>query len=138
MEHTVRATFAYDPATGQFTRKQSQKASFIGKPTGGPNGKGYVILRFMHDGRFKTRLAHRVAFLLMEGRWPEGVIDHINGDPADNRWVNLRHVTAAENHVNTGQPTQYRNVVRLNGRYYPIVGAGYICPHEAALAAEVL
>ena len=37
--------------------------------------------------------AHRVAWLLGTGAWPEHYIDHINGDPADNRLVNLRDVT---------------------------------------------
>jgi hypothetical protein len=50
-------------------------------------------------GKFKRRdlKAHRVAWLLYYGRPPEGVIDHINGDPADNRIANLRAVTQREN-----------------------------------------
>lgn len=41
--------------------------------------------------------AHRVAFALFNGRWPNGDIDHINGDPSDNRPVNLRDVTHTVN-----------------------------------------
>lgn len=41
--------------------------------------------------------AHRVVFALVHGFWPNGSIDHINGDPSDNRPANLRDVTHAEN-----------------------------------------
>ena len=41
--------------------------------------------------------AHRVAFALFHGHWPDGDIDHINGDPSDNRPVNLRDVPHVEN-----------------------------------------
>jgi len=57
------------------------------------------------DGRVSVRIdnklykAHRVIFLIVKGEWPEEV-DHINGDPSDNRWDNLRSVTHRENMKN--------------------------------------
>lgn len=45
-------------------------------------------------------LAHRVAYCIMEGEWPDDEIDHINGIRSDNRWANLRKVTLAENSKN--------------------------------------
>ena len=41
--------------------------------------------------------AHRVAYAIYHGHWPEKDIDHINGDPADNRVSNLRSVSRAMN-----------------------------------------
>lgn len=43
--------------------------------------------------------AHRVAWAIEYGEWPE-VIDHINGDPSDNRIENLRSVSQSENLCN--------------------------------------
>ena len=41
--------------------------------------------------------AHRVIWAMMNGRWPESDIDHINGDRKDNRISNLRDVPNCEN-----------------------------------------
>jgi hypothetical protein len=41
--------------------------------------------------------AHRVVFALHHGRWPDGDVDHINGDPSDNIPANLRDVPHAIN-----------------------------------------
>jgi hypothetical protein len=50
---------------------------------------------------FKTRVkAHQVVWALHNGSWPETGIDHINGNPSDNRIENLRCVSQAENMMN--------------------------------------
>ena len=46
-----------------------------------------------------TFTAHRVAFAVFYGRWPNH-IDHINGNRTDNRIENLRDVTPSQNHKN--------------------------------------
>ncbi|WP_063927616.1 HNH endonuclease [Enterobacter asburiae] len=53
---------------------------------------------FIIDG--KKYLAHRLAFLLVHGRYPNGVIDHINGVRNDNRIENLRDVSQGQNTKN--------------------------------------
>lgn len=46
---------------------------------------------------------HRVVFALFHGRFPDGEIDHINGNPADNRPENLRETTHRENMRNSAR-----------------------------------
>jgi len=59
-----------------------------------------------HDGRIAITLkghpyaAHRVIWFLVYGKWPDGFLDHINGDPSDNRLCNLREATNSENQQN--------------------------------------
>ena len=45
-------------------------------------------------------LAHRIAWALMYGEFPDGQLDHINGEPSDNRITNLRLATESQNKAN--------------------------------------
>lgn len=49
----------------------------------------------------RNYLAHRIAFALVNGRWPITAIDHIDGNRQNNRIENIREVTALENGRNT-------------------------------------
>lgn len=53
---------------------------------------------------FKHLRAHRVAWAIHYGEWPDGEIDHINGDRADNRIANLRDVSHTINGRNLRRP----------------------------------
>lgn len=52
----------------------------------------------------EVNLAHRLAWLLVYGEWPDGDLDHINGERDDNRIVNLRLATRAQNNMNARRP----------------------------------
>lgn len=57
------------------------------------HGCGY-LLGFIQGHNI---LAHRAIWAIQTGEWPNGIIDHINHDRADNRWNNLRLVSAQGN-----------------------------------------
>jgi hypothetical protein len=48
----------------------------------------------------KLYLAHRVIWAMRYGEWPEGTIDHIDGDGTNNRIDNLRDVSGKDNSRN--------------------------------------
>ena len=93
----ARELMSYDAATGVITwRKRMNARVPAGSPVGCLSKRGYVITLI---GR-KNYFVHRLAWLLVMGEWPAGVIDHIDGDPANNRWGNLRESTPALNSQN--------------------------------------
>lgn len=49
---------------------------------------------------YKYFRAHRVVYALYHNKWPDYGIDHINGNPLDNRPCNLRDVPSIENSRN--------------------------------------
>jgi hypothetical protein len=69
---------------------------FAGKEAFSKLNSGYLQSHIL-GSRY---LAHRVVWLLHYGKWPTGHLDHINGIRSDNRAVNLREVSYAENSKN--------------------------------------
>lgn len=64
------------------------------------DGKGY-----RHGSLDKTYVRlHRAVWALANGAWPEGEVDHLDGNRQNNRLENLRIVTASENHRNQKRP----------------------------------
>ncbi len=70
---------SYYPTTGTFRRKRD------GIKLGTMHRDGYVQLKL--NGKFV--LAHRLAWFMAHGEWPQGNMRHKNGDRADNRLKNL-------------------------------------------------
>jgi len=92
----------YDPETGVFTwRIRSNTRVPAGSVAGHTRFDGYVLIRINKV----MYLAHRLSFLYMAGDFPFKEVDHINGNPTDNSWANLRSVTRSENLHNLGGPT---------------------------------
>jgi hypothetical protein len=111
----------YEPVMGDFFRVL--RTGEIEPATGSKDTKGYVRIRY--EG--KQVLAHRLAFFLMTGRWPK-IIDHIDRNPSNNRWDNLREATPELSNHNRGafNSTGYKGVFRRKGvkgdTYYANIG----------------
>ena len=110
----VLERFDYDPLTGLFTWKRSIAKGSVGRVAGSVcKIHGHRHLSF-HGCKFK---AHRVAWLVMHGCWPDHEIDHINGNPDDNRIANLRDVTQRTNTENIQRAKKSNKSTRLLGAY---------------------
>jgi hypothetical protein len=111
-----REYYYYDYKTGELHNKKdtckqrlNQKAGDIATSTcvqrtrKMDNKKLYV--KYLYDPTYKkTYLAHRVVWALHYDKFPDGVIDHIDGDPSNNRLDNLRSVDQSENNINRRTP----------------------------------
>jgi len=87
---------SYEPETGVFRWAVSARGITAGKIAGSVTSYGYQQIKL---GRRAYR-AHRLAWFLTHGVWPDGEIDHIDGDPLNNRLSNLRVVDRAGNSQN--------------------------------------
>ena len=107
----LRSLFRYDPETGQIFWREDQCMGRVkaGDRAGCVKSNGYVRIQYK-----RTMLqAHRVAWALFYGEWPDEFIDHINRDRADNKVENLRRASHKENMRNT--PTRSHNRSGMKG-----------------------
>jgi hypothetical protein len=100
-----------------YWKTDTQFSKRKGKEAGCERDGGYVVV-----GIDRTLYrAHRLIFLLFNGYVPK-YVDHVNGDPRDNRIENLREVDAAQNRWNSvhqcRSQTGHKNVNKTRyGKY---------------------
>lgn len=86
--------YAYCPKTGYIFYSSGQyagkRADF--EASGVKYRKVYLFGAYIH--------AHRLAWALFYRKWPENELDHIDGDPSNNKIENLRDVTRKVNAQN--------------------------------------
>lgn len=97
----ARERLLYNPYTGEFTWLLHRNSNMIDRIAGCVDTRGYTRITLTIDGRKQAFGAHRLAWLITHGRWPKDQLDHINGIRTDNRILNLRECTQAENNANT-------------------------------------
>ena len=93
MVRHLKERYWYDAAQGVVRNRKGQVIK------GFEESKGYLRLNVRGNGtRYEIKL-HRLVWVLVYGRFPKQ-IDHINGNPKDNRIENLREVNQSENDMN--------------------------------------
>ena len=94
----LRELLQYDSKSGSLTwiERTSHRVK-IGRTAGTVNGWGRMQIGVLGHLYY----AHRLAWLYSYGEWPTQVIDHIDGDPLNNRITNLRDVPQEINSQNT-------------------------------------
>jgi hypothetical protein len=113
----LREILSYDAVSGKFHWKKTTGGKLAGSEAGSVDkDTGYVRI-----GIFGKRyMAHVLAWIYVHGSHPLHEIDHENRCRSDNRLINLRRATHAENMKNAKWPNPlgFRGV-RLypNGKY---------------------
>lgn len=120
----LNSLISYDPDTGALIWKPrpptlfSNEKGYAERVSKGWNkrcaGKPALDAKG-EDGRLSGRLfnkalrAHVAAYALHHGIWPASEIDHENGDPSDNRILNLRAASHHENMLNRKVPANNKS-----------------------------
>lgn len=97
----VASALTYDTETGRFiwTNREGLTQGdrlfnkrYAGRECGRINSLGYRTIGFTCEGSSRQILAHRLAWFIVHRKLPDGDIDHINRNRADNCIANLRDV----------------------------------------------
>jgi len=107
----LKTCLQYEPETGTFRWRRRPVDHFSDKRIANAFNSTWPGRRagsVKKDGRTDIYVsgmrlkAHRLVWLFETGAWPAKHLDHINGDPSDNRICNLREATDSQNGFNRG------------------------------------
>lgn len=79
--------------------------------------KGYAYTSIANKTILMHRLIMQSAIKIAELMGIRILIDHIDGNPKNNRRTNLRPATQTQNFANARNPKKYMNIVHKNGKY---------------------
>ena len=123
----IKEMYCYDPNTGKLSwntqrpdshfKRSTERTKYFKYLSGQDvkqtiNFYGYLVVGV---GK-RIYPTHRLAFIIMLGRFPDGVVDHIDGNPLNNKWDNLREVSQALNSRNSRK--DHRNKSGYAGVYW--------------------
>ncbi|WP_394118276.1 HNH endonuclease [Xanthobacter lutulentifluminis] len=115
-QELLREWLVYDPDIGVFRWRKEPRACrpLLGEEAGTRRSSGYI---FIKARGYPQIGAHRLAWVYMFGGIPTGLeVDHIDGDPSNNRISNLRLATSTQQKMN--KRVQANNRSGLKGAFY--------------------
>lgn len=152
---TLKALLDYEPKTGTFRWKERPSSEcytarwnrrYAGMAAG-TECQGYIRIKIEGCLYF----AHRIAWIYVYGHEPNEGLDHINGDPSDNRIANLRAASHSKNMQNrkkmvngsgfsgvykNGAKWQARITIQRDGKRHSVYLGTYSNAEEAAKASH--
>jgi len=109
-QNKLKELLKYSPEAGNFIwNAVVGRRIKAGNLAGTPQKRGSISIKI--GGR--QYLAHRLVWLYVHGEFPSNLIDHIDGNPSNNRLDNIRECTNSENLKN--QATSKRNTSGFKG-----------------------
>lgn len=140
----IRQCFAYDPLTGRLFWRERPRKHFdsdkahevfnaqraFTEAFAKPGTDGYLKAKLRYNGSIFYIMAHRVAWAVHTGAWPQGEIDHWDRNRSNTKFKNLRDVSRNLNGFNRNfQPnltgatgvkrsgkTKFSALIRHNGK----------------------
>lgn len=144
LSERIAGVLRYEPDTGAFYWRVARRRVKAGAAAGAACANGYVQITVLGT----NYLAHRLAWLLQNGCWPTGEVDHMNGNRWDNRMVNLRDASRTQNLANAGlrsdNTSGHKGVTWYKSRHLWMaqlninrrhICLGYFADKDAAIAA---
>lgn len=133
----------YNSETGIFTRisfNHDKMKDLINKPTGNRSSNGYIYVVVNNV----VYSAHKLAWYMYYGYYPDFYLDHYDGDKTNNAISNIRPSTPSQNQKNRGKNRnnssgsngvylqsngKWRVRVKMNGR---LLSLGTYCTYSEA------
>ncbi len=89
----IKKVFVYDPNTGDLFREFRLRRKRVGTIS---TDKHYQV-KYKNIMYQKTQ----IIWVIMVGRFPYGLVDHIDRDGLNDKWDNLREATFSQNRINS-------------------------------------
>ena len=102
--------YDYEPKVGGLRNK---KTGYY--PKGVNRGRRYARYGLHIEGKHVYISIHIAVWAVCKGRWPEGQLDHLNGNKMDNRIENLRECSQRDNNLNMTHPWRPNKVTGVPG-----------------------
>ena len=106
----LRRNYTYDAERGKLVRRET------GRVVKGSMTGRYMSCSIKKRNKVMHFLYHRAVWAVVHGYLPM-IVDHINGNPYDNRIENLREVSPSENNMNMIHPWRPNAQTGLPGVY---------------------